>query len=132
MEDSVPIEYELLELEKKLKAEILGESEKQIMCGQAERLLERLDKIFPECLRILKTEARHHGFTNFSNARSHYQDLIKQYRLSKDCGNQTSFVSSTSAGDKDPNDETVIDTRNGAIENAEENAEVSSNHSATY
>ena len=38
MEDSVPIENELLELEKKLKAEILTESEKQIMCGQAERL----------------------------------------------------------------------------------------------
>ena len=72
------------------------------------------------------------GFTNFSNARSHYQDLIKQYRLSKDCGNQTSLVSTTSAGDKGPNDETVIDTGNGAIENAEENNEVSSKHSATY
>ena len=67
-----------------------------------------------------------------SNARSHYQELIKQYRLSKDCGNQTSLVSSTLAGDKDPNDKTVIDTGNGAIENAEENAEVSSKHSATY
>ena len=97
-----------------------------------EQLLERLDKIFSECLRILKTEACHYGFTNFSNARSHYQDLIKQYRLSKDCGNQTSLVSSTLAGDKDPNDETVIDTGNGAIENAEQNAEVSSKHSATH
>ena len=58
--------------------------------------------------------------------------MIKQYRLSKDCGNQTSLVTTTSAGDKDPNDETVIDTGNGAIENAEENAEVSSKHSATH
>ena len=132
LEDSVPIENELLELEKKLKAEILSESEKQILCDQAERLLEKLEEMFPECLRKLKTEACHFGFTNFSNARSHYQDLIKQYRLSKDSGNQTSLVSSTSAGDKDPNDETVIDTGNGAIENAEENAEVSSKHYATH
>ena len=73
-----------------------------------------------------------HGFAKFSKARSHNQDLLKQYRLSKDCGNQTSLVSTTSTGDKDPNDETVIDTRKGAIENAEENAEVSSMHSATH
>ena len=78
MEDSVPIENELLELEKKLKAEILSGSEKQIMCGQLERLLERLDEIFPECLRILKTEACHYGFTNFSNAMSHYQVQAQQ------------------------------------------------------
>ena len=77
----------------------------------------------------MKTEACPHEFAGFINARSHYQDLIKQYRLSKDCGNQTSLVSTTSAGDKDPNDETVIDTGNGAIENAEENNEVSSKHS---
>ena len=77
----------------------------------------------------MKTEACPQGFANFSNARSYYRDLIKQYRLSKDCGNQTSLVSSTSAVDKDPN-ETAIDTGNGAIENVEENAEVSSKHSA--
>ena len=72
VEDSVPIENELLELEKKLKAEILSESEKQILCDQAERLLEKLDENFAGCLRILKTKACHYGFTNFSNARSHY------------------------------------------------------------
>ena len=130
--DYVPIANELLELEEKLKAENLSESEKQILCDQAERLLEKLDEICAEAFRIAKTEACHHGFTNFSNARSYYQDLIKQYRLSKDCGNQTSLVSTTSTGDKDPNDETVIDTGNGAIENAEENAEVSSKLSATH
>ena len=41
-------------------------------------------------------------------------------------------MKTTSTGEKDPNDETVIDTRNGAIENAEENAEVFSKHSVTY
>ena len=70
-------------------------------------------------------------FVNLSDSRSYYLGLIKLYGRSKDCGNQTSLVSSTSAGDKDPNG-TVIDTRNGAIENAEENVEVSSRHSATH
>ena len=132
LEDSVPIENELLELEKKLKSENLCDSEKQILCDQAERFLEKLDEIYAEALRILKTENCPYGFANFSNVRSHYQDLIKQYRLSKDCGNQTSLVTATSAGDKDLNDETVIDTGNGAIENAEEKAEVSSKHSVTH
>ena len=67
---------------------------------------------------------------DLSNCRSRYRDLIKQYGQSKDCGNQTSLVSSLSAGDKDPN-ETVIDTGNGAVENAEENVEFSSSHFAT-
>ena len=120
------------ELEKKLKSEYLSDSERQILCDQMERLLEKLDEIYAEALRILNTEGCPDGFPNFSKTRSQYQDLINQYRFSKDCGNQTSLVSTTSAGDKDPNDETVIDTGNGAIENAEENAEVSSKRSATH
>ena len=95
LEDSVPIENELLKLEKKLKAENLSDSEKQILCNQVERLLEKLDEIFAEFLQIMKTEACPQGFANFSNARSYYRDLIKQYRISKDCGNHTSQVSST-------------------------------------
>ena len=43
MKGSVPIVNELLKLEKKLKAENLSDSEKQILCNQAERLLEKLD-----------------------------------------------------------------------------------------
>ena len=132
LEDSVPIENELIELEKKLKSENLSDSEKQILCDQAERLLEKRDEICAEAIRILETESCPHGFANFSQARSHYQDLTKQYRLSKDCGNQTLLVSTTSTGYKDPNNETVIDTGTGAIENAEENAEVSSKHFATH
>ena len=130
--DAVLIDNELVELEKKLKSENLGDSEKQTLCDQAERFLEKRDEIYAKALRILNTQNCPHGFANFSNVRSQYQDLIKQYRFSKDCGNQTSLVSTTSAGDKDPNDETVIDTGNGAIENAGENAEVSSKHSATH
>ena len=69
-EDYVPIDNELLKLEKKLKAENLSDSEKQILCDQAERLLEKLDEIFAEVLQVLKTEACPQGFANFSIARS--------------------------------------------------------------
>ena len=62
LEDSVPIENELLKLEKKLKAENLSDSEKQILCNQAERLLEKLDGIFAEFLQIMKTESCPQGF----------------------------------------------------------------------
>ena len=48
--DYVPIENELPELEKKLKVEDLSEPEKQILCDQAERLLERLDEVFAKVL----------------------------------------------------------------------------------
>ena len=130
LEDSVAIENELLKLEKKLKAENLSESKKQKLCNQAEWLLENLDEICAEFLRIMKAEACPQGFANFSIARSYYRDLIKQYRISRGCGTQTSLVSAISVVDKEPN-ETVIDTGNGALENAEENFEVSSRHSAT-
>ena len=55
LEDSVPIENELVEFEKKLKSENLSDSEKQILCDQAERLLEKRDEICAEVIRILKT-----------------------------------------------------------------------------
>ena len=105
-----------------MKAENLSDSEKQILCNQAERLL---DEIFAEFLQIMKTDACPQEFPNLSNARSYYRVLIKQYWFRKDCGNQTSLASSTSAGDKDPS-KTVIDTENGTLEIAEENVEVSS------
>ena len=50
LEDSVPIENKLLELEKKLKSKNLCDSEKQILCDQAERFLEKLDEIYAEAL----------------------------------------------------------------------------------
>ena len=68
---------------------------------------------------------------DFRDIGSRYRKLIKQYGQSKDCGNQTSLVSSSPAGVKDPN-ETVIDTRKGATENVEKNVEVSYKHSATH
>ena len=72
LEDSDPIEIELLKPEKKMKAENLSDSEKQILRNQAERLLEKLDEIFADFLQIMKTEACPQGITNFSNASSYY------------------------------------------------------------
>ena len=109
-------------MEKNLKSENLSDSQKQTLCNKMEEQVEKLD--------VTRPEVRTGEFVDFSDIRSHYRDLIKLYRHSKDCGNQTSLVSSTSAGDKDSN-ETVNDTGNGAIENAEGKVEVSSRHSDT-
>ena len=108
----------------------LKQHQKQILCNQCEELVEKLDSIHTEWIPITKSEFYNQEFVIFSDFRSQYQGLIKLYRHRKDCGNQTSLVSSTSAVDKDPN-ENVIDTGNGAIGNAEENVEVSSRHFAT-
>ena len=126
-----PIFSELTNLENKLKTEISSDSEKQILCNQVEWLVEKLGKIYAQSIRKIKHEYCSRVLLNFSNIRNHYRDLIKQNMLSKDCGNQTSFVSSTAAVDKDPN-ETVIDTGNRALENGEEKVGVSSRHSAAH
>ena len=63
--------------------------------------------------------------TTLSKNRNYFQGLLKQYQQTADSGDETSFTSSTSPSDKDPN-ETVIDTGNGAIENTEGNVKVSS------
>ena len=117
-------------MENKFKAETLNDSKKQALCNQMEVLVEKLDEKNTELIRITRPEVRTQEFVIFSDFRSHYQDLIKLYRHSKDCRNQTSLVLSTSAVDKELKKKTVNDTGNGAIENAEENVEVSSRHSA--
>ena len=61
LEDFVSIENELVELEQKLKSENLSDSEKQKLCDQAERLLEKRDEVCSEAIRILKTESCPHG-----------------------------------------------------------------------
>ena len=119
-----PIVSELTNLENELKTEISSDSEKQTLCNQVERLIERLDEIYAESIQKIKQEYRSPELVDFSNIRCHYRDLIKQYGQCKDCGNQISLVSSTSAVDKDPN-EAIIDTENAVIENTEENIEVS-------
>ena len=121
---------EITNLENKLNTEISSLSEKQTLCNQVERLVEKLDEIYAESVQKIKQEYLSRERVVFSNIRSHYRDLIKQYGQSIDCGNQTSLVSSTWTADKDPI-ENVIDTENRGTENAQENVEVSSRHSAT-
>ena len=130
MEAHKQILKKLSYLEKKLWAENINDSKKQTLCNQMEELVKKLEEKHTEWIRITRPEVRTQEFVIINVFRIHYQDLIKLIRHSKDCGNQTSLVSSISAADKDPN-KTVIDTGNGAIENAEENVEVSSRLSAT-
>ena len=106
-------------MKKRLKSENLSNSEKQTLCNLVEQLVEKPDEVYAEWMQIIKPKDCTEGFVDLSDNRSYYRDLIKQYELSKYCGNQTSLVSSKSAGDKDPNG-TVIDTKNGAKENADE------------
>ena len=94
-----------------------------------EEQVEKLDEICTELIQITRPGLRT-GELWISVILSHYRDLIKLYRHSRDCGNQTSLTSSTSVGDKDPN-KTVIDIGNGEIENAQDNVEVSCRRSAT-
>ena len=129
LEDSVPIENDLLKLEKKLKAEKFSDSEKQILCNQAKRLLEKLEKICAESSQIKKTEACPQGFANFSNDRSYYRTLIKQYGYKKDCGNQTSLVESTS-GKNDANQTAVVNDTD-ASNPTREIVEITSQRSST-
>ena len=68
-----------------------------------EEQVEKLEKIYTEWIQITSPEVRAGEFVDVYDIRSHYRDLITLYRYCKDYGNQTSLVSSTSAGDKDPN-----------------------------
>ena len=77
----------------------------------------------------MKADTATDCFKGLSENRDYYEGLLKQTQQTAESGNQTSLVSSTSAVDKGPN-EIVTDTGNGAIENAEDNVEVSSRHSA--
>ena len=75
-----------------------------------EEQVKKLDEICTEWIQITRPEVRAGQFVVFSDIRNQYRDLIQLYRHNKECGNQTSLFSSTSAGDKDPN-KTVIDIK---------------------
>ena len=77
----------------------------------------------------MKTEAWLQGFAKFSNGRSYYRTLIKQYGHNKDCGNQTSLVASTSSKN-DANQKVVVNDTD-ASNTTGEVVEISSQRSAT-
>ena len=66
------IESELSSLEEKLKTENLSDSEKQTLCNQVERLVEKLVEIYAESIQTIKQEYRSRELVDFSNTRSHY------------------------------------------------------------
>ena len=118
-------------MEEELGSENLNDSRKQALCSKMKQFVTKLDSSYTAIIQIVKSEFATDSLTTLSENKNYFQSLLKQYQQTSESGNQTSLVSSTSAGDKDPN-ETVIDTGNGAIENAERNVEVSSRHSAAH
>ena len=99
----VPILSELSNLEKKLKTENLSDSKKeQSMCNEFKQLFGKLDEIHAEWIRLIERHYCTRKFEEVCNTRSYYRDLINKYVHSKDYGNQTSLISSTSAGAKEP------------------------------
>ena len=112
-------------------SEILNGSRKQAFCRKLEQLVTKLDSSHAAIIQIAKSKFAKYWLTTLNNSKYCFQDLPKTSQQTAESGNQTSLVSSTSVGDEDPN-ETVVGTRNGALENAKENTEVSSKHSATH
>ena len=110
--------------------ENLSDSLKQTLYNKLEELLSTLDINSAEAIQLVKPDVRGGWFMVISNNRNYYTDLLKKYQQTAESGNQTSLVSTTSAGDTGPN-ETVVDTGNAVTENVEENVEVSSWHSET-
>ena len=102
---------------------------KQAFCSKVEQLVTKLDTSHAEIIRILKTDTATDCLKGLNENKYYHRGLLKPYQQTAESGNQTLLLSSTSAVDKDSN-KTVIDTSNGAIENAEVNVKFSSRHSA--
>ena len=66
----------------------------------------------------------------WKDSRSYYRDLIKQYGYSKEFGNLTSLLLSTSSSEIDPN-QTMIEISKDRSKAKAENIEVCSHKSAT-
>ena len=131
MADKCELFYrEAEKVEEESTSESLDDSRKQVLCSKLEQLVTKLDSSHAAIIETVKSGFATVYLTNLGQHKNYYQNLLKQYQQTAESGKQTSLVSSASVGDKDPN-EIVIDTRNGALENAEENVEVFSSHSAT-
>ena len=90
-----------------------------------------LDINSAEAIQLVNHKVRVARFMVISNNRNYYTDLLKKYQQTAESRNQTSLVSTTSAGDTGPS-ETVVDTGIAVTENVEENVEVSSRPSETH
>ena len=113
-----------------LGSENLDDNRKQALRSKLEQLVTKIVSSHAKVIQIVNSKCATDWLLTLSNSKNYFQDLLKQDHQTAESGNQTLLVSSTSAADKDPN-ETVIDTGNGTIKNAEENVEVSSRPFAT-
>ena len=111
-------------------SENLDDSRKQALFSKLEQLVTKLDSTHAALIQIVKSNIATDWLTALSENKDYHQCMLKQYQQTRESGNKTLLVSSTSAVGKDPN-ETLIDTGIGAMENSGENVEISSRHSAT-
>ena len=121
---------EAAKLGEELGSENLDDYRNQGLHSKLEPLLTKLHSSHAAIIQIVKSKFAKDWLTTLSNKKNYFEDLLKQHQQTAESENQTSLVSSTSATDNNPN-ATVFDAGNGAIENADENVEVSSRHSAT-
>ena len=80
-------------------------------------MIAKLDSTHAELIRILNSAIATDWLSSLSDLKDYHLGMLKQYQQTTENGNQTSLVSSTSAGDKDPS-EIINDTGTGTIENA--------------
>ena len=67
-------------------------------------LIPKLDSTYAELIRILKSDIATDWLSSFSEFKDYHRGMLKQYQQTTENGYQTSLVSSTSAGDKDPSE----------------------------
>ena len=103
-------------MEEEIGTENLDNSRKQALCSKLEQLLAKLDSTHAELILNVKSDIAMDWLRSLREQKDFYRGVLKLYQRTTESGNQTSLVSSTSAGDNDPND-TVIDRGNGTIRN---------------
>ena len=117
-------------MEEEFGSENLDDTRKQVLCSKLEKLIRKLDS-HAAIIQIVKPDIAIYWLTRLNENKDYHRGLLKQYQQTAEIGNQTSLVSSTLAGNQEPNENVVV-TEKGAIENVEEKVEVSSRHSATH
>ena len=89
-------------MEEELGSENLDHSRKQALCSKLEQIVTKLDSSHAAIIQIVKSDLATDWLKSLCEIKIYFQGLLKQYQQSAESGNQTSLVSSTSAGDKDP------------------------------
>ena len=110
-------------MEDKLGSKNLDDFHKQALCSNLEQLVTKLDSSHASIIQIVNSNIATDWLTNLSKNKDYHRGLLNQYQQTTGSGNQTSLVSSTSAGDNEPK-ENAVDTRHGETINAKKIVEV--------